>query len=84
MPPCLGHHAVWATVSALIKFIHPSEHIRNKFRNPCLGQGLLYCKPIHQEVKAVTRKEQLTLIGHHEDYTIDDNTYIELYAVKRY
>ena len=80
MAPHLGHHGVGATVSALIKFIHPSEHIHNKFPNPCPGQCLLDCKTIHQEVKTVTRKEQLALIVHHEDFKND----IELYAVKRY
>ena len=78
----LGHHGVGATISALIKFIHPSEHICNKFPNPCPGQHLLDCKTIRQEVKTVTRKEQLMLIVHHEDFKIDNDTYIELYAVK--
>ena len=32
----------------------------------------------------MTRKEQLTLIVHHEDFKNDDDTYIELYVVKRY
>ena len=58
----LGRHGVGATFSALIKFIHPSEHIHNKFPNPCSGQRLLDCIPIWQEVKTVSRKEQLTLI----------------------
>ena len=80
----LGHHGVGATVSALIKFFHPSEHIHNKFPNPCSGQRLLDCKTIQQEVKTVTRKEQLTLIVHHEDFKNDDDAYIELYVVKRY
>ena len=84
MAPCLGHHGVGATVSALIKFIHPSEHIHNKFPNPCAGQRLLDCKTICQEVKSVSRKEQLTLVVHHEDFKIDDDIYIELYALKRY
>ena len=38
--------------------------------------------PPAQEVKTVTRKEQLMLIVHHEDFKIDNDTYIELYAVK--
>ena len=84
MAPCLGHHGVGATVSALIKFIHPSEHICNKFPNPCSGQRLLDCITIRQEVKTVSRKEQLTLIVHHEDFQNDDDSYIELYAVKSY
>ena len=84
MAPRLGHHGDGATVSALIKFIHPSEHIRNKFPNPCSGQRLLDCITIRQEVKPVSRKEQLTLIVHHEDFKNDDDSYIELYAVKRY
>ena len=32
----------------------------------------------------MTRKEELTLIVHHEDFKNDNDTYIELYAVKRY
>ena len=84
MAPHLGNHGVGATVSALIKFIHPSEHIHNKFPNPCPGQHLLDCQTIWQEVKTVTRKEQLTLIVHHLDFKNEDDTYIELYAVKMY
>ena len=84
MAPRLRHHRVGATVSALIKFIHPSEHICNKFPNPCSGQRLLDCKTIWQDVKTVTRKEQLTLIVHREDFKNNNDTYIELYVVKRY
>ena len=83
MALCLGHHGVWATVSALNKFIHPSEHICIKFLYLCAGQCLLDCKTICQEVKTVSRMEQLMLVVHHEDFKIDDVTYIELYAVKR-
>ena len=32
----------------------------------------------------MTRKEQLTLVVHHEDFKNDNDTYIELYAVKWY
>ena len=39
---------------------------------------------IWQEVKTVTRKEQLMLIVHQEDFKNDDDTYIELYVVKRF
>ena len=34
---------VGATVSCLLKFLHPSEHIRNAFPNPAHAQQLSDC-----------------------------------------
>ena len=39
---------------------------------------------IHQEVKNVSRRDQLTLIVHHEEFKHADGTFIELYTVKLY
>ena len=44
-------HGVGATVSCLIKFLHPSELIRNKFPNPVNGQRLDGCITVRQELK---------------------------------
>ena len=78
------NHGVSAIVSALLRFIHPSEHIRNKFPNVVQGQRLENCETICQEVKKVSRKEQLVLVVRHEDFKNPDNSYIELHGVKRY
>ena len=84
MAPRLEYHGVGAVVSALMRFIHPSEHIRNKYPNPLPSQRLENCTTIHQEVKNVSRRDQLTLVVHHEEFKHADGTFIELYTVKRY
>ena len=61
-------------------FIHPSEHIRNKFPNPVHGHRLAYCVTLRQELKKVNRKDQLCLVVHHDDFKNDDD-FIELHAV---
>ena len=55
-------HGVGATALCLIKFLHPSELIRNKFPNPVNGQRLDGCITVHQELKKINRKDQLSLI----------------------
>ena len=62
------NRGVGAIVSALLRFIHPSEHICNKFPNVVQGQWLENCVTIRQEVKKVSQKEQLVLVVHHEDF----------------
>ena len=84
MVPWPDNHGVGAIVSALLRFRHPSEHIRNKFLNVVQGQQLENCETIHQEVKKVSWKEQLVLVVHHEDFKNPDDSYIELHGVKRY
>ena len=78
------NHGVSAIVSALLRFIHPSEHICNKFPNVVQGQQLENCVTIRQEVKKVSQKEQLVLVVHHEDFKNPDDSYIELHGMKRY
>ena len=82
--PQLDNHGVGAIVSALLRFIHPSKHIRNKFPNIFQGQRLENCETIRQEVKKVSRKEQLVLVVRREDFENPDDSYIELHGVKRY
>ena len=76
------NHGVGAIVSALLRFIHPSEHICNKFPNVVQGQQLENCVTIQQEVKKVSQKEQLVLVIWHEDFKNPDDSYIELHGVK--
>ena len=77
-------HGVGAIVSALFRFIHPSEHIRSKFPNPVSGQQLSGCIMLRQEVKKVSRKDQLVIVVQHKDFKMDNGTFIELYAVNHY
>ena len=78
------NHGVGAVVSALIRFIHPSEHIRRMFPNPVAGQRLSDCQTVWQEMKKVSRKDQLVIVVHHEDFKMEEGDFIYLYAVKRY
>ena len=84
MAPQLEYHGVGVVVSALMRFIHPSEHKQSKYPNPLPSQHLENYTTIHQEVKNVSRRDQLTLIVHHKEFKHADGTFIELYAVKQY
>ena len=76
-------HGKGAIVSALSRFIHPSEHIRNKFPNPVHGHQLAGCVTLQQEVKKVNRKDQLYLVIRHDDFKNDDD-FIELHVVVKH
>ena len=78
------NHGVGVIVLALLRFIHPSKHIHNKFPNVVQGQRLENCVTIWQEVKKVSGKEQLVLVVHHDDFKIPDDSYIKLHDIKQY
>ena len=78
------HSGVGAIVLGLLRFIHPSEHIRNKFPNVVQGQQLENCVTIQQEVKKVSQKERLVLVVHHEDFENPGDSYIKLHGIKQY
>ena len=80
----VGNHRVGAAISALVHFIHQSQHIKNKFLNQIAGQHLKNCITLQQEVKQVSRKEQLCLVVQHNDFKNNKNTFMELYSVKRF
>ena len=84
MAPQSDNHGVGAIVSALLRFIQTSEHIRNKFPNVVQGQQLENCVIIHQEFKEVSQKEQLVLVVCHADFKNPGDSYIELHGMKRY
>ena len=70
--PRMKHLGKGAIVSALLKFFHPSELIRNKYLNPVHGHRLSGCIALRQEVKKVNRKEQLCVVIHHEEFKTGD------------
>ena len=74
---------VLAKVSCLSKFLHPSEHIRNKYSNPVSGHHLEGCVIVWQEVKRVSKRDQLCVIVKHDDFKANKE-FIKLHAVKRY
>ena len=76
-------HAKGAIVSALSRFIHPSEHIKNKFPNPVHSHQLLGCFTLRQEVKKVNHKDQLCLVVHHDDFK-NDVDFIEWHEVVKH
>ena len=78
------NHRVGAIVLALLRFIHPSEHICNKFPNVVQGQRLENCVTIRHEVKKVSQKVQLVLVVCHKDFKNPDDSYIKLDGVKQY
>ena len=84
MPPRKKCHGKGAVVSSLIRFIHPSEYIRNKFPNAVNGQWLDGCITVRQEVKKINRREQLSLVVTHEDFVDGEGNPQELHGVKKY
>eukprot|EP00934_Nitzschia_sp_Nitz4_P007490 Nitzschia sp. Nitz4//scaffold526_size3785//2112//3756//NITZ4_009261-RA/size3785-processed-gene-0.3-mRNA-1//1//CDS//3329553959//7480//frame0 len=73
-----------AVVSILSTYLHPSEHIRNKYPNPISGHRLEGCVVIRQEVKKIRRREQMAIVVQHDDFKTEEGEYIELHAVKRW
>ena len=71
-------------VSCLSRFIHSSQHIRDKYPNPVSADCLEGCITICQEVKNVSRRDQLCIVVWHESFKMNEDEYIKLYAVKRY
>ena len=74
---------VRAKTSGLSKFMRPSEHIRNKFPNPVAGHHLEGGIVVRQEVKCVTKRDQLCVVVWYNDFKADDE-HIKLHAAKQY
>ena len=71
-----------AEVKILARYLHPSEHLQNKYANfESLKAHLTLdgCKVLRQERKNISKKEQLVVVVSHPDF---DG--VELYAVKRW
>ena len=68
-----------ATIKVIKRFIHPSEFIRERFKNPKKGEKLEDCLVIGRGEKVVRRKQQMCIIFRHGSF---EN--VELYAVERY
>ena len=80
MSPTKKTHGKVAAISCLINFIHPSQLIRNKYLSPASVQRFEGCITVHQEVKWITRKDQLGIVIHHDNYNeVDGETLQELY-----
>ena len=84
MAPQLHRLGVGAKVTCLSKFVHPSQHIRDKYPNPVSGHCLEGCVVVCQELKKVSRRDQLCIIVHHDEFKTADGTIVELHAVKRH
>ena len=75
---------VGAKVTCLSKFVHPSQHICDKYPNPVSGHCLEGCVVVRQELKKVSRHDQLCVVAHHDEFKTADSTIVEVHAVKRY
>jgi hypothetical protein len=82
MAPPKKRLGVGAVVSSLARFVHPSEHIRKAFPNLDYKYRLKDCVVRRMEVKKVCTKEQLCVVVTHVDFKSDDESLVELYAVK--
>jgi len=73
-----------AVVAIDLRYIHPSELIRNKFPNRQQGDRLENCRVTGLESLKVNKKEQLVVTFHHDDFKDDNGSFSKLYAVKRW
>ena len=72
-------HGVRAVCRVLMRFIHPSKLIRDKYPNRTEQQKLGELTAIRQEVKTVNRKPQMCIIMRHDIWPNK-----EVYCVKRW
>ena len=68
-----------AIVSALLSYLHPSKHIRDKYPNVTKGQRLEDLKVLRKEVKTVRRKEVMCIVMSHKHFEG-----LELYCIERW
>ena len=78
MPPTLNC-GIDANVSIPLKFLHPSEYIREKLSNYTSNQELDDCRVIRCEQKYIHRSQHLTVVVSHESFKGK-----ELYCMERY
>ena len=75
---------VGAVISAMLMFVHLSALVRKKYLNLKNHQRLVGCRILRQEVKQISRKDQLSLVVTHEDFKDADGNLEELHAVKKH
>ena len=68
-----------AVISVLLKMVHPSKHIRDKFPNLPDKQRLEGAVVLRKEIKSINRREQEAIVFRHDDFTD-----VELYASQRF
>lgn len=73
-----------AIVSILSKYIHSSEHIRDKFPNRPADHRLENCKVTGRDNRKVCTQDQDIILVKHEDLKTDNGNYIEIYSVARW
>jgi Transposase IS4 len=84
MPPRSKTMGKGATVSILSKYLHPSEHIRNKWSNPLHGHRLENLTVVRREDKTISRTTQQAVVVTHPEFKDGNNNLIELHANKRW
>jgi hypothetical protein len=73
------HRGIDAIVSIPLKFLHPSEYIRETFPNRISNQKLENCRILQQEQILICRQQHLAVVVSHELFPNK-----ELYCVERY
>ena len=66
-------------ILVLLKMVHPSKHIRDKFPNLLDKQRLEGSVIIREETKSINRRDQEAIIFCHDDFND-----VELYASQRF
>ena len=72
-----------AIISCLSKFLHPSQHIRDKYVNQEKGHRLDGLIALREDKKTIRRRIVDVIVMVHPDFQENDD-FIELYACPRY
>ena len=72
-----------AKVSVLMKYLHPSEHIRKRFPNAESNHRLIGCIVKGKDEKTVNRRKQKVILIEHDDFKKDGEP-ILLYGTYRW
>jgi len=71
-------------VSIQLQYIHPMQHVRDKFRNRQANQCLADCIVTGMKRENVNQEQQLCVTFQHEDFKNDDGSYMQLYCIKHW
>jgi len=73
-----------AQVSIQLQYIHPSQHVRDKFPNRQANQCLADCVVTGMKRENVNQEQQLCVTFQHEDFKNNDGSYIQMYCLKHW
>lgn len=73
-----------AVFSVLLRFIHPSKAVRDRFPNPQASHRLNSCTILRLEAKVVNRNSAICVVFRHDRFKDHDGNFIEMHVLPRW